>query len=87
MLFTPDFERCTPETLRISRALRQIATDYSDTRVFTLRPASRAGTTAEYGVNLPGALLTIPDAAYAAQRGLAPTPRLEVWSGDGRLLL
>jgi hypothetical protein len=87
VLFTPDFEHCTPETMRISRALRRIAAEYSDTRVFTLRPASRAGITAEYGETLPGAPLTIPDAAYAAQRGLAPTPRIEVWSGEGRLLL
>jgi len=87
VLFTPDFERCTPETMRILRALRQIAADYPDTRVFTLRPASRAGITAEYGEALPGARLTIPDASYQAQRGMAPTPRIEVWSRDGRLLL
>jgi len=87
VLFTPDFERCTPETMRISRALRQIAAEFSDTRVFTLRPASRVGVTAEYGEALPGTPLTIPDAAYTAQRGLAPTPRIEVWSGGGRLLL
>ena len=89
VLFTPDFARCTPETMRISRALRRIAKDYPDTRVFTLRPESVGDTAGAYGESFPGAMLTIPDAAYKAQAAIAPHPRIEVWTGEGerRLLL
>jgi hypothetical protein len=89
VLFTPEYRRCTPETTRISRALRKIAKDYPDTRVFTLRPESLGDTASAYGESFPGAMLTIPDAAYEAQAAISPNPRLEVWTGAGerRLLL
>lgn len=89
VLFTPDYQRCTPETMRISRALRRIAKDYPDTRVLTLRPQSLGDTMSAYGESFPGTMLTIPDAAYEGQAAVSPNPRLEVWTGSGehRLLL
>jgi hypothetical protein len=89
VFFTPDFNHCTPETMRISRALRRVANDYPDIRVFTLRPASVGNSQSAYGERLPGTMLTISDAAYKAQDAVAPNPRLEVWTGERerRLLL
>ena len=89
VLFTPDFQRCTPETMRISRALRRIAKEYPDTKVLTLRPESVGETASAYGESFPGAMLTIPDAVYQTQAAISPNPRLEVWTGAGerRLLL
>jgi hypothetical protein len=89
VLFTPDFNHCTPETMRISRALRRVAKDYPDIRVFTLRPASVGNAQTAYGERRPGEMLTISDAAYKARDAVAPNPRLEVWTGERerRLLL
>ncbi|MFL6194355.1 MAG: hypothetical protein ACJ75H_09310 [Thermoanaerobaculia bacterium] len=87
VLFTPDFEHCTPEEMRIVRALRRIAAENPDTQVLTLLPASRGKTTEVFGERLPGTLVAIPDRAFGRQGRRAPAPRIEVWSREGRLLL
>jgi hypothetical protein len=87
VLFTPDLARCTPEVMQVARALRRIAAEHSDMRVWTILPRSGAATRTLYGEALPGRRLVVAEAAVAAEGELAPVPRIEVWTGDGRLLL
>lgn len=87
ILFQPDLANCQPREAAILRALRRIAAEFPEVKVATVLPAAGAELTTLRGEPLVGEKVVVADEAYVAEGVLAPRPRLEIWAGDGRLLL
>ena len=87
VLFHPEIGRCEPQQIAVILALRRLTEGHSDINVVTVSPKAAAGHPTLFGEPLPGRLLVVENATYASEGRISPRPRLEVWSGDGRLLL
>lgn len=87
LIFHPDLGECRPNQAAVLRAVHAVAEEFSDLEVFTVLPRSGGHVKEIFGVPLAGETLVVSNQAYELENRIAPRPRIEVWAGDGRLLL
>lgn len=87
VLFHPDLANCRPREAAVLRVLRRAGSEFPDLRILAVLPEAGASVNALFGEPLVGERVVVGDAAYVAEGELSPRPRIEIWAGDGRLLL
>lgn len=86
VLFFPGVGQCKAQELAAIRALRKIGREAPGVLILTVLPTSLAAT-ARFGEEPPGKVVRMGAERFGAEARIAPTPRIEVWSGSGQLLL
>jgi hypothetical protein len=88
VVFTPDSWGCQAADAALASAVGSFAGEHRGVAVFSLIPESRRTERPHaFGQPLPGSILVLGDEAMLREARLAPLPRLEIWTSDGRLLL
>lgn len=87
VLFHPDLANCRPREAAVLRVLRRVGEEFPELRIFVVLPEAGARTTALFGEPLVGERVVVSNETYVAEGALSPRPRIEIWAGDGRLLL
>lgn len=86
-IFHPDMENCQPREAAVLRVLRRVVGEFPDLEVVMTMPDALERLTELRGEALVGERVLLSADHYAAEGQLSPRPRLEIWAGDGRLLL
>lgn len=88
VVFTPDSWGCQAADAALASAVGSFAGEHREVAVFSLIPESRRTERPHaFGQPLPGSVLVLGDETMLREARLAPLPRLEIWTSDGRLLL
>lgn len=86
-IFHPDMESCQPREAAVLRVLRRVKVEFPDLAVLVTLPELFDKLTELRGEALVGERVLLSADHYVAEGKLSPRPRLEIWAGDGRLLL
>lgn len=86
VLFTPQSWACTVSDDVAARVVQRFADAYDDVAAWSLVPLRREGVRTR-PIPTAGREVAVPLAAILTEAELAPLPRIEVWTRDGRLLL
>jgi hypothetical protein len=90
VIYTPNIEECMPQEIYVTAALERLAREVPAAKIVTLVPVGVHSSVIDrgiFGVPFPGSLMKISRRQWREADQVAPRPRIEVWSGDGRLLL
>lgn len=88
VVFTPDSWGCQAADAALASAVGGFAGEHREVAVFSLIPESRRTERPHaFGQPLPGHVLVLGDETMLRESRIAPLPRLEIWTSDGRLLL
>ena len=87
LVFSPDLQGCAPQQTEAIAALEQFDRDFGGSRVLTAVPFFKRQTQRLLGHALPGEIVIVPSRQFLDAARVAPLPRIEAWSADGRLLL
>lgn len=86
-IFHPDMENCQTREAAVLRVLRRVAAEFPDLAVLVTLPDWIEELTELRGEALVGERVLLSADHYVAEGRLSPRPRLEIWAGEGRLLL